>query len=538
MQTKYIVVMGSLLSGLGKGIITASLAKLLSMHGIKAMPLKFDGYLNYDCGTMNPFRHGEVFVLDDKSEVDMDFGNYERFLNTDLNGEFSLTGGKIFSAIIEKERKGDFLGNDVQFVPHVADYITGYVTGVAKRNKLDVMLIEVGGTVGDIENGYFIEAMRELASEEKVVFVNLTYIPELGAVGEQKTKPTQIALRNMMQLGIRPGFIICRSEKALGEAAKKKVALFANVDEGAVIDDRDSDNIYRTPLHLLDQGLDRMMIKALGLKPKSGDKLFRKSVASWRSLCDAIDKNGSRVNIGIVGKYTQLHDAYASVKEAITHAAGRNGVGVEVRWIDSESLEGSRDNAEKMLEGIDGIVVPGGFGKRGVEGMITAIQYARTNGVPYLGLCLGMQLMAVEYARNVCMLKGANSTEFDPKAAYKIVDMLPGQEAAAKGGTMRLGLWTADIMKGTEAHRAYGSERISERHRHRYEINNHYRKRLAEAGLVVSAINRDRDLVEILEWKGSFGIGTQAHPELESRLERPHPLFISLIKAAKARAGA
>jgi CTP synthase len=539
MPTKYVVVLGSLLSGLGKGIVTASLAKLLSMHGLNAMPLKFDGYLNYDCGTMNPFRHGEVFVLDDKSEVDMDFGTYERFLNTSLKGEFSLTGGKIFSAMIEMERRGDFLGNDVQFVPHVAEYIIGYLKGVAARNRLDVLLIEVGGTVGDIENGYFIEAMRELALRERVIFVNLTYVPELGAVGEQKTKPTQIALRNMMQFGIQPSFIICRSENALSEAARNKVALFANVDESAVIDDQNSGNIYRMPLHLMEQGLDSMVMKSLGLKPKADGRSFERRAASWGALCDAIDRKGPKVDIAIVGKYTQLHDAYASVKEAIVHAAGKNMVSAEVHWIDSEMLEKSADSIPRLLDGMDGMIVPGGFGKRGIEGMISAISYARTKRIPYLGLCLGMQLMAVEFARNVCGLWGANSAEFDSDTKHRIVDILPGQEAVtAKGGTMRLGLWTSRIEKGTMAYAAYKSENVSERHRHRYEINNAYRETLTKAGIVVSAVNADRGLVEMLEWRGSFGIGTQAHPELESRLEMPNPLFISFIRAAKKRAAA
>ncbi len=534
MQTKYIVVLGSLLSGLGKGIVTASIAKLLTMHGIRAMPLKFDGYLNYDCGTMNPFRHGEVFVLDDKSEVDMDFGTYERFLNRSLTGEFSLTGGKIFSAIIEKERRGDFLGNDVQFVPHVAEYIVEYLKGVGKKNALDVLLVEVGGTVGDIENSYFIEAMRELALREQVIFIDLTYIPELGAVGEQKTKPTQIALRNIMQFGIQPSFIVCRSEKALADSTRKKVALFANLNESAVIDDHNSDNIYRMPILLMEQGLDDAVIKALGLKGNAGDTAFKSKVNEWKKLCEAIEGTGKNgVNIAIVGKYTKLHDAYASVKEAVTHASAHNGVNVKLNWIESEDLEGNTMHVEEMLRGMDGIIVPGGFGKRGIEGMISAIGYARDKGVPYLGLCLGMQLMAVEFARHVCNLEGANSTEFNPGTKHKVVDIMGGQkDLDRKGGTMRLGLWPAAVRKGTIAYWAYESTRVKERHRHRYELNNAYRKALADNGLVISAINEQNDLVEIIEWRDGFGIGTQAHPELESRLERPHPLFLSFLKAA------
>ena len=539
MQTKYIVVLGSLLSGLGKGVVTASIAKLLSMHGLRAMPLKFDGYLNYDCGTMNPFRHGEVFVLDDKSEVDMDFGTYERFLNTSLTGEFSLTGGKIFSAIIGMERRGDFLGNDVQFVPHVTEYIVGYMKGIAKKNALDVLLIEVGGTVGDIENGYFIEAMRELALREKVIFIDLTYVPELGSVGEQKTKPTQIALRNIMQFGIQPNLIICRSEKTLSESTKNKVALFANLDGDMVIDDSNFQNIYRMPLHFMEQGVDAIVLKMLELKSAASGAEFRRHALRWEALCKAMEnrKSEAALDIAIVGKYTKLHDAYASVKEAIVHAAAKAGVSVNLNWIESELLEGEPAKAHALLSGIDGIIVPGGFGKRGVEGMIKAITYSRTNGIPYLGLCLGMQLMTIEYARNVCKLDDANSTEFEGDAKNKVIDLISGQrEVDGKGGTMRLGVWPAKIKSGSEAYRAYGSRMIHERHRHRYEVNNDYREVLSKNGLVISAESPDGALVEMVEWRGSFGIGTQAHPELESRLEKPNPLFVSFIKAAESHA--
>ncbi len=539
MPTKYVVVLGSLLSGLGKGVVVASIAKLLSVRGIRALPLKFDGYLNYDCGTMNPFRHGEVFVLDDKSEVDMDFGTYERFLGTSMKGEFSLTGGKIFSAIIEKERRGDFLGSDVQFVPHVTNYIVDYLKGVSSRNELDVLIIEVGGTVGDIENHYFLEAMRQLAMKEDVAFIDVTYVPELGSVGEQKTKPTQIALRNIMQLGIQPDVIVCRTEHGLSDAAKAKIAMFANLDNGAVIDDHDVGNIYALPVHLADQGLDKYIMARLGLRDRTSPSALKKSMAEWSGLCKAMEnERAPGVCIAIVGKYTKLHDAYASIKEALYHAAAKSSVRLELKWVDSEKLEDKSLDIGEVFSDVNGILVPGGFGRRGIEGMIRAISYARTTGVPYLGICLGMQLMAVEFARDVCHLAKANSTEFDAGTRYNVIDLLPGQAGASiKGGTMRLGLQAARVRRGTLAYKAYGTGIVHERHRHRYELNSSYEKTLTSKGLVISAVTSG-GLAEIIEWASSFGIGTQAHPELRSNPMRPAPLFSAFISAAKAQMAA
>ncbi|MGC8478854.1 MAG: CTP synthase [Candidatus Micrarchaeia archaeon] len=533
MQTRYVVVLGSLLSGLGKGVVTSSIAKILSFYGHKAMPLKFDGYLNYDCGTMNPYRHGEVFVLDDKSEVDMDFGNYERFLNVNLSGDFSLTGGKVFSAIISKERKGDFLGRDVQFIPHVTDFIIGKIEEVSKKNRLEVMVIEVGGTVGDIENSYFIEAMRQLALKHKVVFVDVTYVPKLGAVGEQKTKPTQLALRGMMQMGINPSIIICRSESALEDGARIKIANFANLPAESVFDDSNMQSIYELPLHLIKQGFDSRILSSLGI----GGKLDKGKLSVWENKVEKIKESLSSPNkarISIVGKYTGLHDSYVSLNEALVHAASAVGTGIEINWVESEDLE--HGNADHLLKGSDGIIVPGGFGKRGIEGMINAIRYARENKIPYLGLCLGMQLMSIEYARNVCGLKGANSTEFNKSAKHKIIKLMESQHAVKyKGGTMRLGSWPSKIRKGTIAYGAYGKEIVFERHRHRYEFNNSYRKKMQGNGLVISATTPNNMLVEMVEWRNSFGIGTQAHPELKSRPESPSPLFVSFLNAASRR---
>jgi len=531
MQTKYIVVLGSLLSGLGKGVVTSSIAKILSFYGFRALPMKFDGYLNYDCGTMNPYRHGEVFVLDDKSEVDMDFGNYERFLNTDLSGDFSLTGGKVFSSIISMERRGDFLGKDVQFIPHVTDYIINRIEDVSKKHNLDIMLIEVGGTIGDIENSYFVEAMRQLALKYDTLFINVTYVPKLGVVGEQKTKPTQLALRGMMQMGISPSIIVCRSDGELENDARVKIANFANLPFENVFDDHDMGSIYELPLHFMSQGMDKRLLELLHIKRK----LIKTRLDAWearvKKIRKALYKPSKKVNIAIVGKYMNLHDSYVSLKEALIHAAAEKGTGISINWIESETLE--TGDPYQILKGSDGVIVPGGFGRRGTEGMIKAIEYARKTATPYLGLCLGMQLMAVEYARNVCGFKNANSSEFDRNARYKIIKLMEDQRTIKyKGGTMRLGSWPAKIMPGTNSFKSYGKELVFERHRHRYEFNNSYRNVLRKAGLVISATTPNNMLVEMIEWKGSFGIGTQAHPELKSRPEEPAPLFVSFLDAA------
>jgi len=534
MEHRYVVITGSLMSGLGKGIVTSSILKLMKLYKVKALPVKFDGYLNYDCGTMNPFRHGEVFVLDDKGEVDMDFGNYERFLNESISSELSITGGKLFSNVISMERRGEYLGRDVQIIPHITDYLKDKVKSIAEKKKLDVLLIEVGGTVGDIENSYFIEAVRQLSLTEKVTFINLTYVPELEGVGEQKTKPTQIALRSLMQLGIQPKFIICRSQRPLEESTKEKLALFANLKPENIIDDSEIKNIYELPLRFMAQGLDKLLLNELGIKNRSIDK---EQLKSWKRFVEFLnDGVHKHAKIAIVGKYVKLRDSYASVKEAVTHAAYANNAKVDVDWIESESLENiGAEKIESILGSYDGIIVPGGFGKRGIEGMINAISYARNNGRAYLGLCLGMQLMAIEYARNACGLKGANSSEFDAKARHKIIDIMEDQKSIKlKGGTMRLGSWPVSISKGTLAYDAYGSTKAYERHRHRYEFNNKYKRKLEEDGLVISGISPDKRIVEIIEWGTHLGIGTQAHPELKSRPEAPAPLFKAFIKTSIA----
>ncbi len=532
MKHKYIVVTGSLMSGLGKGIITSSILKLLKLYGVNSLPLKFDGYLNYDCGTMNPFRHGEVFVLDDKGEVDMDFGNYERFLNKSMNSKLSITGGKLFSEIIKKERKGEYLGRDVQIIPHVTDYIKERITTVAEQEKLEVLVIEVGGTVGDIENSYFIEAMRQLSLKEEVIFINLTYVPELESVGEQKTKPSQMALRSLMQLGIQPKFVICRSQRPLEKSTREKLALFANLNPERIINDSEIKNIYELPLALISQGFDSMLLKELGISNRKLDKV---QLNEWKRFAKFLDngvKNHAR--IAVVGKYVELKDSYASVKEALTHAAYANNAKLGIDWIESEDIEdASPEQISKKLGVYGGILVPGGFGSRGIEGMINAIQFARENHKAYLGLCLGMQLMSIEYARNVMGMKGANSSEFNPKTKYEVIGLMEDQKSIKlKGGTMRLGSWPVILKSGTMAYNAYGASKAEERHRHRYEFNNKYKNIFAKNGLVISGMSKDKDIVEIIEWKDHFGIGTQAHPELKSRPEAPAPLFKSFIKAA------
>ncbi len=522
---KYIVITGSIMSGLGKGIVTSSIAKILQMRGYRVFPLKFDGYLNVDCGTMNPFRHGEVFVLDDGTEVDMDFGTYERFLNISLPGSASITGGKLFQTIIEKERKGDYLGRDVQFVPHLTDEIKERVRKYADETKADVVLIEVGGTVGDLENGYFLEAMRQLAGEEKTLFVQLTYVPSLSP-GEQKTKPTQHANRLLLSMGIKPEIVITREQEELGEDAKEKIAMYCNVDRDAVFDDPLVDTVYELPLVLEKQGLYAVVARKLGLDDKK-----EADWGEWSKRTERIKEPKHNLKIALIGKYTKVKDSYVSIAEALIHSGAEVNAGVACDLMDAERIE--RGDTREILKNYDAIIVPGGFGKRGVEGKISAIRHAREDGIPYLGLCLGMQLMTIEYARNVAKMENANSTEFDEKSPYPVIDILPEQkQIVKKGATMRLGEYEMNLKKGTVGFEAYGEEKVRERHRHRYEVNPEFVPKLLEAGLVISGTHSKNEITEMIEWKGSFGIATQAHPELKSRLEKPAPLFVALLKAA------
>ena len=526
---KYIVVLGSLMSGLGKGIVTSSVGKLLQSKGLKASPIKFDGYLNVDCGTMNPFRHGEVFFLEDGTECDMDFGTYERFLNVDLSGKNSITGGKLFRNIIDKERKGGFLGRDVQIVPHLTDEIKSWVRKTGEEQDADVVIIEVGGTVGDLENGYFLEAMRQLAAEEKVLFVQLTFVPSLSE-GELKTKPTQHANRLIQSMGIHPNIVICRQDEPLTREAREKLSMFCNVPPGNVFDDPNIDTIYELPQLLEKQRMTELLLSELGIEEKGED------MKEWRALVEKIKGPRKEITVAITGKYTAVKDAYVSVKEALVHGGAHNSAKVNIKWVETSEIDDGKATAKELLSGCDGIIVPGGYGSRGTEGKMACIKYARENGLPFLGLCYGLQMAVIEWARHKAGMEGANSTEIDEKTKYPVIDFLPEQRGIKdKGANQRLGAWPCKLKKGTKAYAAYGTEDISERHRHRYEVNNDFVKKLEESGLVISGTSPDGKIVEVIEWPDGFGVGTQAHPELKSRLERPAPLFVAFVKACLDR---
>ena len=524
----FIVVVGSLMSGLGKGITSSSIGRILQGHGMKVVPIKFDGYLNVDCGTMNPFRHGEVFVLDDGTECDMDLGTYERFLNFDLKNENSMTGGKLFRHVIDKERKGGYLGYDVQIVPHLTNEIKKWVKKVGEDRDADVVLVEVGGTVGDLENGYFLEAMRQLALEEKVAFVQVTYVPTMEAVGEQKTKPTQHATRLLASLGIQPDVIVCRENEKLKAEARKKISMFCNVREEAIIDDADLATVYELPEQFEKQGLGKLLMDKLDLKPKGKD------MQEWGKLVERIGKPKQELTIGITGKYTALKDSYVSIKEALVHAGAKLGSRETIKWIETTDIEDGKLKADEALAGCDGIIVPGGFGARGTEGKIECIRHARYHGLPYLGLCFGMQLAVVEYARNVCSLKDANSSEINEKTPHPVIDLLPEQKTVVdKGATMRLGGQDVEIKEGTMAQKIYGCACVRERFRHRYEVNPDYIERIEAGGLVFSGRAPKSQIMQVMELPShKFFMGTQFHPELSSRLERPHPLFVAFLEAA------
>jgi len=522
---RFIVVLGSLMSGLGKGILTASIAKILQSKGLAVSPIKFDGYLNVDCGTMNPYRHGEVFVLDDGTECDMDFGTYERFLNISLGGKNSITGGKLFRKIIEKERSGGFLGRDVQIVPHLTDEIKDWVKKVGQEQDADVVIIEVGGTVGDLENGYFLEAMRQLANEEKVVFIQLTFVPSLSE-GELKTKPTQHANKLILSMGIKPHMLVCRQDEPLTKEAREKLSMFCNVPPQNVFDDPLVETIYELPQVLERQRMSELLLSLLEV-PQSEDDM-----KAWRAIVERIKSPKKKITVAITGKYTAVKDAYVSIKEALSHAGAHHSCGVDVKWVETSEIESGKATAKELLSGCEGIIVPGGFGSRGTEGKIECIRHARENGLPFLGLCYGMQMAVVEWARSKCGMAGANSTEIDPGTKFPVIDFLPEQRGLKdKGANMRLGAWECRLKKGTRSFAAYGKETIFERHRHRYEVNNDYREKLEEGGLVLSGTSPDGNIVEMVEWPEGFGIGTQAHPELKSRLEAPSPLFTAFVEA-------
>lgn len=538
-KTKYVIVTGSVMSGVGKGTFSGCLGTLLTCHGFKVSPIKFDGYLNCDAGTLNPYRHGEVFVLDDGTECDLDLGSYERYLNKSLCKDNYLTSGKIFKVIIDKERRGEYLGRDVQFIPHVTGEIKNFLRNLAMKSDADLVLVEVGGTVGDLENSYFIEAMRELRYEEgreNVCFINVTYIIEPRSLGEFKSKPAQLGIRKLMELGVQPDIIVCRSERPITQKVKEKVSVFSDVRIDRIYNLWDFGNVYEIPLVLRENKIDEAIFDILKMKTKENND-SEMNFSKLEDFVDRIDKADKEVTIGIIGKYTFVHDSYLSIIKALEHAGPYLGARVKIKWIESTDLDDKKISVEDTLKDVDGIIVPGGFGKRGTEGKIAAIRYARENKIPYLGLCLGMQLAVVEFARDVCSLKGANSTEFDANTPYPVIDFIPEQIDIIKqcnyGGTMRLGAYPAVLKDGTKVKEMYKEDDVSERHRHRYEVNPEYIKILEKNGLIFSGKSPNGILMEFMELKNHpFFVATQSHPELKSKPMNPAPLFVGLVKAS------
>jgi CTP synthase len=533
-KSKYIIVVGSVISGVGKGTFTASLANLLKLaHGLKVSPLKFDGYLNYDAGTLNPYRHGEVFVLDDGTECDLDLGSYERMINQNLTHHNYLTAGKLFKTIIDKERRGEYLGRDVQFIPHVTNEIKNYVKKLGKISGADVVLVEVGGTIGDLENSYFIEAMRELAYEEgreNICFINVVYILEPRSLGEQKTKAAQLGTRRLMELGIQPDMIVCRSENPISEHVKEKMSIYSNVPIDRIISLPDHDVIYEIPLLLAEKKVDEKVCDILKLRFKEKPSVDFKR---WEELAKKMRKSTKTIEIAITGKYTDVHDAYISILSALEHTAPYLNAKVNVRWIETTKIERDK-KVEERLKGVNGIIVPGGFGFRGAEGKIMCINYARENNIPFLGLCFGFQLACIEYARNVCGLKNANSTEIDPNTKTPVIIILPEKEGLKEmGGTLRLGGQDVEIKPGTEAHKIYRKTLVRERFRHRYELNPEYIEVLERNGLVFSGKAPKREIMQILELPDHpFFMATQFHPEYTSKPLSPSPIFKAFLEAA------
>ncbi len=530
MDTKFIFITGGVVSSLGKGITAASLGRLLKARGLKVANQKLDPYINVDPGTMSPYQHGEVFVTEDGAETDLDLGHYERFTDVNLSKYSSVTTGKIYWSVITKERRGDYLGGTVQVIPHITNEIKESVLNVARQTNPDVVITEIGGTVGDIEGQPFLEAIRQLKHDQgkgNVIFIHVTLIPYLKAAGELKTKPTQHSVRQLREIGIQPDILVCRTEKELKEGLKDKIALFCNVEKENVLQAMDADTLYEVPLMFEKEGLATAACQLLGMDCDEPD------LKEWTDMVKKEKDIKGKVKIALVGKYVELRDAYLSVAESLKHAGIHNGVEVDIDWIQSENVnEGSID---KLLEGADGILVPGGFGDRGIEGKILAVKYARENKVPFFGICLGLQMAVVEYARNVVGLSGAHSSELDADTPHPVIDIMPDQKGIEdKGGTMRLGTYPCKVMPATKAFEAYGSELVYERHRHRYEVNNHYRDTLSEHGLVFSGLSPDERLVEMIELPDHpWFVAGQFHPEFKSRPTRPQPLFREFIAAAK-----
>jgi CTP synthase len=526
---KYIFITGGVVSSLGKGITAASLGTLLKARGLKVGVQKLDPYMNVDPGTMSPYQHGEVFVTEDGAETDLDLGHYERFIDENTSRASNSTAGSVYNTVIRRERKGEYLGSTVQVIPHITDEIKSRILRVSSSSVVDIVLVEIGGTVGDIESLPFLEAIRQLRTQlgrDNVLYLHVTLVPMIEAAGELKTKPTQHSVNELRRIGISPDVVVARSSSPLPDELRAKIALFADLDERAVIAAEDVPHLYTVPLRLREQHLDELVLRHFGLEVEPS------RLDEWEALCRRIEDLEGSVRIAIVGKYVQLQDAYLSVVEALKHSSIHHGSHLEIDWVDAETLD--PDEAEAQLRGVDGILIPGGFGPRAIEGKVAAVRYARESGTPFLGICLGMQCAVVEFARNVCDMHGANSSEFDPDTLYPVVALLPEQQDIEDmGGTMRLGAEPVELRGGTRAHEAYGETLVYERHRHRYEVNNHLRPRLEAAGLRVSGVFAAKDLVEVIELDDHpWFVASQFHPEFKSRPTRPHPLFRDFVGAA------
>jgi CTP synthase len=529
---KHVFVTGGVVSSLGKGITAASLGRLLKARGLRVMLQKLDPYINVDPGTMNPFQHGEVFVTEDGGETDLDLGHYERFIDENMFKASNVTTGAIYQSVIAKERRGDYLGDTVQVIPHITNAIKERVLSLAEDSGADVLITEIGGTVGDIESLPFLEAIRQLRMElgrEETCYIHVTLVPYMAPAEELKTKPTQHSVRELRSIGIQPDALVCRSDRPITTALKRKLSLLCDVDTGAIVSAADADNIYEIPLVLHDEGLDAFVVKHMKMQDVPSPDL-----GGWADLVARMATPRAPVRIGLVGKYVQLPDAYLSVVESLKHAASWHHRELEIVWFASDDLKSA--DLHSQLGDLGGILIPGGFGVRGIEGKIQAIRFAREQGIPFFGICLGLQCAVIEFARNVGQLEGANSSEFDPATPYPVIDILAGQDLAALGGTMRLGTYPCRITRGSVAEACYGSELVFERHRHRYEVNPRFRRKLEDAGLVCSGESPDRTLVEIIELKNHpWFVAGQFHPEFRSRPDRPHPLFRDFVGAAAAR---
>ena len=530
-MAKHIFVTGGVVSGLGKGITAASLGRLLKARGFKVASQKLDPYMNVDPGTMSPLQHGEVFVTNDGAETDLDLGHYERFIDEDLSKFSNLTSGKVYWNVLQKERNGEYLGRTVQIIPHVTDEIKNFIYSCGETSGADIVITEIGGTTGDIESQPFLEAIRQIGHEagpQNCLFIHVVLVPYLYASGEHKSKPAQHSVKELMNTGIFPDVIVMRSDEPIEESIKEKISLFCNVKRECVIENKTVPVLYEAPLMLHQEGLDEVAVKILGLPDRPID------LSEWSEMIDRIHSSDRKVTIAMVGKYMELHDAYLSVMEALKHASWQEGATVNIKWVDSETV--TKDSEEEIFSDVDGILVPGGFGYRGVEGKIEAVRWARVNNIPFLGICLGMQVAVIEFARNVIGLKEANSSEFLPEGKESVIDIMPDQRGVRKGGTMRLGAYPCKTKENSLLRKLYGEEMISERHRHRYEFNNDFRILFEKYGMVLSGTSPDDKLVEAVEIPSHpFFIAVQFHPEFKSRPQRPHPCFSGLIKASLER---